>query len=407
MLSFDFNCPYTLLSGYLDYAIDHAFGNDKYETHGVSLKLLRRGDSFLNIDGNVIFINTISDVEVYKSVGLFSSEIKGVIDISIAVAYDISEDFRISTKTDIVHHKWIEKPTLEIGILNMPVESLVELALKHYEGIITAKLDAVVKENINLKSIINEQLLALKEILNEKSFHGIKLALNPTALILQKPKYKDNIIHAEGGVVVDTAVAKSANLLDSPLTFKWVDQVDKDSIILTNFELDESFLLEMINSQIGDQEIGGKPLQIENTNLILDDNHIGLTARITSPLKANFKFAAVPVYIEAKENLTLENIDVNIEPESFLYKLSAPLVNKFIENKLDNVFPLNIKELVREKVISQIPSKIDLDDLSLKPSIKSIVLSKLSFRKGKVMGIVRTESPHVTIDMSSTKGPAV
>ncbi len=403
MLSFDFKCPYTLLSGYLDYAIDNAFGNDKYETHGVTLKLQRRGDSFLNIDGNIIFINTIADIEVYKSVGLFSSEIKGVIDINLAIEYDISTNFRITTKSEILNHKWIEKPTLEIGILNMPVESLVELALKHYEGIITAKMDGVVRDNIDLKSIINAQLSTMKANLNEKSFHGIKLNVNPTMLVLEKPIYKDNIIHLAGGVVVDTAIAKTSNLIEAPLTFKWTQQLEKDSLILTSFELDEPFLLEMVESQIGNQEVGGKPLQISHSNIAILENKVEFKSTLLSPIRAGLKFNASPIYVEAKQELILQDINVEITPESFLYKLSAPLVNKFIENKLEGIFPLKIKSLIDEKILKQIPEIMELEHINLTPVVKSINLSKLSFKEGKVIGIVRIENPHFTIVMQEQR----
>lgn len=399
MIPFDFSCHHSHLSGYLDEAIDNAFGDEKYETHGVSLKLQRRGDSFLNVDGKVIFNNTIADIEVFKDVGLFSSAISGVIDINMAIQYDIDQRLKITTKSEILNHKWIEKPKLEIGILTMPVESLVELALKHYEGIITAKIDHAIKMNVDLQSLVAENVNRLKEELDKVRPYGMVIDIVPTGLVLVEPSYVDNLVNVRGGVVFDSNIGPDRILENRALEFGWVQDLSKESIILTNFLVKEDVIKALILDKVKGFDIGGKALTIEDVDVSLGVQELKVNAKIVSPIKADFTLIGNPIYNEAKQILDITEIDVKVDPDGFIYKLSAPLVNKFIESKLGDLFPIELKSLIEDTLKKHLPSSIKAGPAMIKPSVGKVILSKLKFDSAEVVGTIRVEDVFAQIEL--------
>jgi hypothetical protein len=402
MLSFHINSPSHVLSNYFDEAIDNAIGSEIFETHGVHLNLKRRGDSFMNIDGDVIFINTIADINVFKDIGLFSSEIKGIIDINLVIKYDLSSKFKLTTKTEILNYKWVEKPQLEVGTLNLPVGKLVELALQHYESIITAKIDASIVDNLDVEQFIFRQVAAINEQLASNAFNGLKTTLVPKKLLLERPSFEEDEVRFKGGVSMEVFISdQDESLVQISPTFEWIDKLDRVNIMISRYEVTDKFIRQMFLESIVGQNVGGKPLEIDNLSLVVSDNQISMKARILSPIKGNVALSGNPVYIEATQVLEFRNQDFHIQPDGLIYKLSAPLVNKFIEAKIQEFFPLDIARIINRAVARFIPKEIDTNIASISPSVENIKLNTFNIQNHRIEGTISVRNPHLVIQFKS------
>ena len=57
---------------------------------------------------------------------------------------------------------------------------------------------------------------------------------------------------------------------------------------------------------------------------------MNLQLSLSSPLKAMVTVDGKPRYNEAESNLYLDKLDINMKASNLIYKLSAPLVNRFL-----------------------------------------------------------------------------
>ena len=402
MLSFQIKCPSVFLSNLFDKAIDNAINDEVFETHGIHLKLKRKGDSFFNMDGDVIFINTIADIEVFKDIGLFSSEIKGVIDINLFIKYDLDSKFKLSTKTEILNYKWVEKPKLEVGILNMPVGKLVELALQHYESIITAKVDTSISQNIDVAGFVHSQINSINDQLKFNAFGGLQTFLELKKVFLERPRYVDGEVLINGGVVVEAIISDHINLEEQvKVNFEWITEMGHSNLVLARYSISDGFIKNMVDSTLTGQNLGGKPLEFQNLVLNTDEKSIRLNASINSPIEGDLVFMGKPKYIEANQTLELVETDFNIKPKGIIYKLSAPLVNKFIEAKINEVFPLDIARLISNSLEKYLPQEVDTSLAVIKPSIQQVKLDSFGLKSNNIHGNISVINPHLNIQFRS------
>jgi hypothetical protein len=126
-----------------------------------------------------------------------------------------------------------------------------------------------------------------------------------------------------------------------------------------------------------------------------------MKARILSPIKGNVALSGNPVYIEATQVLEFRNQDFHIQPDGLIYKLSAPLVNKFIEAKIQEFFPLDIARIINRAVARFIPKEIDTNIASISPSVENIKLNTFNIQNHRIEGTISVRNPHLVIQFKS------
>lgn len=399
MLLFNAQIQSGLLAQYIGQAIDEAFDGNGFESHGVSMKLKRRGGVQLHTSGSTIEIKSASDIEVSKEMGLFSSEITGSIDIDISLEYDVSENFHLTMRSDITGHSWIEKPRLELGVLNVSVEKLTELALNHYESLITGRIDQSLRDRIRLREVIESQLMHLQNRLTDYERFGLRLYIRPKRLMMERPVSVGEYIHVKGGLIMDAEIAESDDLQPSDIHFQWLAAAAEGSLSFIDLKISEHTALQFVMDQLADQDIGGKPVDVVSASVQMTSDTLAIHTKISSPIKADVHVSGVPSYAASDQQLDLEEADVRVEAESLLYRISAPLVNKFVEAKINDFFPVGLapflalikQALEKEEVRSEgIAAVFHLDDIRM---------AGLAFEQGCIKGKVQLTNAAVKISV--------
>jgi len=82
----------------------------------------------------------------------------------------------------------------------------------------------------------------------------------------------------------------------------------------------------------------------------------------------------------------MEDIDVKVNPANFIYKLTAPLVNRFIENKMSEFFPLEVNQKLGEVVRSKIPTQISIPSGEINVAHENLAIDSLDFAEDRIVG---------------------
>jgi len=375
---FDISTSKAYLSDILEQSLDHAVSSEPMEVNGVQIVLKRVGASEIHPEGKQIDIRLPLKIDLKRSAGLFTVEGSGSINLHLRVGFDISQNMRLKAKTDLVAHEWIEKPVLEIGALNIPIETLVNLVLKHHESIITAKIDQSIRQFSDLNALLQKGLNDARDKVKSLDLKGNTLSFDINSIALQPPQLNDGIVKLDGIISPDIAVnSKEITAKSATIPFAWLQNAPSgDSIIDIPMTIPYDFLEGEIKNRLQGMEVGGKYFDVDMIDI---RGNQGLTVKmeISEPIRAQVFVTGVPHYDPSAGVLQLNNLDVKVNPANLIYKLTAPLVNRFVEGKMAEFFPLAINDQLSKLVTEKIPAAIPLDKAHLSISQEGVTTPRL------------------------------
>ena len=110
---------------------------------------------------------------------------------------------------------------------------------------------------------------------------------------------------------------------------------------------------------------------------------------IDNPIKAEVFIKGKPIYNEIEGQLILNDLDVKVNPSNFIYKLTAPLVNRFVESKMEDFFPLSVNEKLSELVSANIPKSINLQKAKIGIAQNGIQINEMRFLERKLSALAQ------------------
>lgn len=386
-ISFELSASNQFLSDLFEGALDDAVSSEPMEVNSVEIMLKRIGDAELRPDHKSIHIYLPLNIQLKRAAGLFTVEGSGSINLHLVVNYDIDSAMQLKAKSDLVSHEWLEKPVLEIGALNIPVETLVNMVLKHHESIITAKIDASLKEISDLNAFLVKGLDMAKESINGQDLKGNSFELNVQNVSLVEPVVKDGKVKLDGFLRPKIGINTKSHLEAEQITFDWIgkEELNKESSMQLDIELPYDLLKNEMIEALQGMEVGGKHFDVRYID-IQGGEKLKIQMEIDDPIKAQIFIQGNPVYNELEGVLIMSEIDVRVNPANFIYKLTAPLVNRFIENKMEDFFPLEVNQKLGEVVRDKLPSEISIPHGDIRVHHKSISIDALEFAEDRLKG---------------------
>jgi len=386
-VSFELSASNQFLSDLFEEALDEAVSSEPMEVNSVEITLKRIGEAELRPDRKCIHIYLPLNIQLKRPAGLFTVEGSGSINLHLVVDFDIDSSLRLSSKTSLTSHEWIEKPILEIGALNIPIETLVNMVLNHHESIITAKIDASLKEISDLNRFLQQGLKMAKNSLYEQDLKGNSIEFLLHRISLVEPILKDGIVTVNGFMNPTISINTKSKLSQEKIGFNWIEKniLAQDSTMQIDIELPYDLLKEELRETLQGMEVGGKYFDVRTIDISGGDK-LYINLEIDDPIKAQVFIQGQPIYNEIEGLLIIEDIDVKVNPANFIYKLTAPLVNKFIEGKMNDFFPLEVNQKLGEVVRNNIPSEIVIPNGKIGVAHKQIVIDNLDFAKDRIVG---------------------
>lgn len=389
-INFDITTTSEFLSNLLEDALDKAVSAEPLEVNGVEVLLTRVGKAEIKPNGKKIDIFLPLKIKLIREAGLFTVEGNGSINLHLAVNVEISNALKLKVKSELVSHEWMEKPVLEIGALNIPVETLVNLVLKHHESIITAKIDSSLQQFSDLNQLLQGGLADARKKLSELDLKGNRINLDVDELILSEPSITNGKVVISGIVRPDIAINDNAVVQSSIVPFRWMTEEDQhlENIVLVPITFTYDFLEMELRNLLQGMEVGGKHFDVESIKISGGDE-LNIKMVIDEPIKAEVYIKGIPMYNGIEGQLVLNNIDVKVNPSNFIYKLTAPLVNRFVEGKMEDVFPLNVNKQLSELVAKNIPASINLEKAKIGIAQDGIQINELKFLEDKLSALAQ------------------
>lgn len=136
------------------------YEDNNIEDDSLMIRAWKERDFKISYEQNILNYKIPVKIWIKKRFGLgfthTDQEIEGTIDIDMKTAINFSKDWGLITKTEMLQYNWIKKPVLKLGIVEIPITSIVDKILKDNKQLLNETVDETVKKYVPLQNYIQE-----------------------------------------------------------------------------------------------------------------------------------------------------------------------------------------------------------------------------------------------------------
>ena len=377
----DFLLSKSKLNQYLQEAFED-YHHHKINAGDFVITLKKSNDKSLSINARMksIFAEVPIAFTFAKSAGLFSIEGEGSIKINLEIQCEIDETFGFKTKSIMHNHSWYEGPVLHLGELSIPAETISNCVIAYMKESLLEKLDKRLEETADIKKMINEQLklYATNYLVNRKP----DLYFNGQLTEVQSSLFRED----ETDIHLDLWLEMSAKISDEPIAFEvqstpvffWAEDKKVKNSQKIDIELSYVGLAKLLMTEINGQEIGGKTFELNSIH-IRNTSQLEIKAHVIEPIAGIITFTGMPYLAQAEQKIYLDNLDIDIDANNFIYKLSSPIIEKILRNQIIKLIPFDPLPHFKG-YMTKIPQiQLYNNRISLIPSFSAFKIEHLQF----------------------------
>lgn len=400
MIGFVFKVTNNALERLVHDAILDALPDHELEVSGFSINLKVLGAPNIQADNKTIQISLPLGVGFSRQAGLFTVQGHGKIHVKIASRFDVSPDLNLTTKSAIEDHIWLEKPVIDFGSLDITVEKLVDLILKHYHDMIVHSIDKGLKTKFSLSSVVDQLLESLRNDLNKFSYHGLKVFLQPSEIIVEPIYNEAGKMVFRGGISTSLVCTLNNPFEPKRPSLRWVDNLLNDNLSMMRLDIAEEVISEIVCEFINKQEYGGEALEARECKVDFSPTKMDVVLLLEKPIKAKVMLKGSPRYNEAESKLYIDKLDIDMKASNIIYRLTAPLVNRFLESSFEEKLPVAVDSVIKEQISTQMPLCFQTGAMEVNVVVGKVSVVEMKFDDAGLKALVKIEDFEVRGEMN-------
>lgn len=337
--------------------------------------------------GNIIFE---AGIQIYQPAGLFSVEAFGRIQAEFCYDIVLSEKLELDTSLQIFHHTWSETPKVKIGKLLIPIESISNYVISKMQDDISTYIKHKIKDSLDLQALIRHWTtkLGTNYLLNKD--YNVYLNTIIDGIQIQKPFLQDNVFILNSKVAMSVIFSNRRLAFISPTNPGLLADPEADQMGV-EFSLRWDNFSHPLTELLKTMEYGGKSVEAENL-IVGWDESLYTRLELVSPVKMRVSARLDPIFEHRSGCLVLKNHSIEVIPDNLLYKLATPVIKSAISKQIENIFPVNLQELLKTQLSLRIPQKMQFGQLEISHSYTDIEVTDCIFNSKGVELKVKLKS---------------
>lgn len=369
----------------------------EFPEYNVTTKLKRNGNIIAEFVGKDVLVKLPLDVEVIKKTIIKDLKANGSMEMNFISNLNIAKDWTFTTKTQMADYKWTKTPSLGIGVINLPIETISNLILKKIKGDIESSVDQSIKEAYDLRAIIQEVAnMSFLPFEMDSVFGGWMQMSCDSAFMSPTFNTKE---YTEGKISLKTKMNLTSQKPQNTAfnvkipNFAWDDKLKDSSRFKLLMEIDYDHLTRVARKNFVGQTFtdGDRSIQVLDVRVDKKDGKLQVSTDVKGSFNGTLSVMGKPAFNKTKGNLYAENIDINVKTGNVLYSAAAWLLKGKIKSKLDEMmqFPLNenIKNL-QEQVDEQVKELNKKYKMELNVKLGSLDIENIILRPDRANAYV-------------------
>jgi hypothetical protein len=380
------------------------YQNKKIELDGVTISIKALPDEIrpqIKLEGKKIMGKLPICFTLFKNAGLFSMEGEGIIIIDVEVEIDIFQNFDFQTKTSWISHEWFKGPTVHVGELSIPAETISNCVINFLKEDITTKIDQQIAETIHLKDIVELKLSQFATNIKIHTNPDIYFNGSVNHIFLGHPK------DSQDAIEIDIWVELLAKISDEPvnyqfesqLNFFWAEFAPQANQQTLEAEFSYIGLSKYLTSIIDGNEIGGKKFEVEGIH-IRNTQNLEIKVHLTAPIKGILTILCNPKFNVESQNLYLDDLQIDVNAENIIYKMASPIIENIVKSKIESQLPYNPTAPIKA-ILNKLPNINLLDNqIKLSPSFEHPKIESIMLGQNTVQCQISVQNPEVNIELN-------
>lgn len=320
-----------------------------HDNVSLDLKVAKQKDIQLKVSGRDIFYSV--PLKINLNATLFT-ETFGVklsnaqaaqcaIELNFKTKIDVDTLWELSSKTTLLNYTWLEKPTLDFGLFDLPITWIADKIIEKQKKDLLVEIDRVMQEEIKFKSYVESVWKMLQKPIKLNDSPQAWLNIIPKAIYYTPFEGKTGKLASAIGIKTITECVIGSEPKETPKILPPL-KIGKrpEGIFIINMTNEISYddASKLLKDNLMGQEFtfqDGK-YKINITDILVYPSNSNLVIKTTmaGSLNGIIYLEGKPVYDTLTKEIRLENAHFNLDTKNALHKMA----DWMLHGKLETTF---------------------------------------------------------------------
>lgn len=272
--------------------------------------------------------------------------------MSFNTTINLKNNWTITTQTQTNGFRWVTKPVLDFGKIQIPITSLVEKSLKEQQEKFCKTIDQQMAGQLNFQNYAVAAWNAFANPFNISEEFNTWLKITPISVHITPLKFYGNQINTSLGIDIfsETYTGKrpeSSESVRSAADFGFVTSVADQFLLQTtaNIPFTEATNIAR-NMFLGKEyEIRGSSVKIKDIKVYGVDDRVMIEAETEGYVNGTAFISGIPVYDDLKKKIVLSNTKFKLKTSNILQKTATLLFRGRIVKMIEEEYGIPTQNL--------------------------------------------------------------
>lgn len=281
--------------------------------------------------------------------------------MSFYMAYNIHSNWNLVTKTVKNGYSWVQKPSLNIKGMEIPITKLVEIILDKQQQGYADLIDNQIKKNINFKKDITAIWNQMSEPTLIAEEYKTWLVTQPLQISCLPFTQSNTALNLKFIVDINSAtyigsVPNAYSLKSEVPPFKFIKAFSDEFALYTAIHVPYIEATDIAKKTLLGKEYefsdGKYKIKIEDILIGGVDSNITIETSMSGSFNGKVTIKGKPYFDTIRNSIRLQDLDYNVQTRNILHKAAAWLFEKRILNNLNDNFEIPLGESLTKAKLS-------------------------------------------------------
>ncbi|KMQ65779.1 hypothetical protein ACM46_07925 [Chryseobacterium angstadtii] len=321
--------------------------------------------------------------------------------MSFNTTLSFNNNWTISTNTQPNGFRWVTKPVLDYGRIQIPITSLVEKSLKEQQGKFAKTIDQQMAAQLNFQQYAVMAWNVFSQPFNISEEYNTWLKISPIGVNMTPLKFYGNEITTNIGMDIYSETFTGSKPASSP-TIKSVSNFNivpvlADKFLLqttANVPFSEATNIARNMFMNKEYDVRGSKVKIKDIKVYGADGRVIIEAETEGYVNGKALISGIPVYDETKKKIVLSNTKFNLRTANILQKTATLLFKGKIVKMIEDEYgiPTQDLELSSKKSIEEAFNKEYYKGLKMNGRVFNLKPGKILLNESGITAVIETNA---------------
>ena len=314
-----------------------------------------------------------------------------------------NNNWTMNTKTQPMGFKWVTKPVLDFGRIEVPITSLVESSLKKQQADFCKTMDEMMLKQLNFQQYAIMAWNQFSQPFNVSEEYKTWLKITPISVNISPLVFYGNQIEANIGIDTFSETFTGQKPASSPLiksiaNFNSVQTLPQKFLLQTtaNIPFTEATRIaeQMFLNKEFDFREGKSKIKITGIKVYGENQRIMIEAQTEGTVDGTSYISGIPVYDELKRKIVLTDTKFKLKTKNILQKTATLLFQGKIVKMIEDEYGIPTAELENssKKSIEETFNKEYYKGLKMQGKVFKLKPSQILLHNTGITAVIDTDA---------------